>query len=136
LADTRTAAAQAAEASQKARALLGVRATVAYESAGSGIEVLLGAKTIAEFNESVQFMNSLAKMDVEAATQAEVTGRQADLAAAALEQALKERKALLDTLSSRQKQIEASITAQQSLIAQLEKEISAQELQQVMHQPA
>lgn len=136
LADTRTEAAQADEASKKARALLGARATVAYESAGSGIEVLLGAKTFAEFNESVQFMNSLARMDVEAATQAEVTGRQADLAAAALEQALKERKALLDTLSSRQQQIEASITAQQSLIAQLEKEISQQELQQVLHQPA
>src|SRR5438876_3023038 len=135
LADTRTEAAQAEEAAAKARALLGQRASAAYESVGSGIDVLLGATTFADFNERLQFANSLAKMDVDAASQAEVTQRAADLASARLQESLNERKDLLDTLSSRQKQIESSIADQQSLIDKLQKEITQEELQRVLSQP-
>jgi cell wall-associated NlpC family hydrolase len=136
LADTRAEATQAEEASRKARVLLGQRARAAYESVGSGIDVLLGATTFADFNERLQFANSLAKMDVDAAAQAEVTQREADVASARLQQSLTERKNLLDTLSSRQRQIESSIADQQSLINKLHKEISQQELQKVLSQPA
>jgi cell wall-associated NlpC family hydrolase len=135
LADTRTEADQAQEAAAKARALFGQRASAAYEGVGSGIDVLLGATTFADFNERLQFANNLAKMDVDAASQAEVTQREADLASARLQQSLKDRKDLLDTLSLRQKQIEASIADQQSLIDKLQKEITREELQKVLSQP-
>jgi cell wall-associated NlpC family hydrolase len=135
LTDTRAEAAQAQEAAAKARTLLGQRASAAYEGVGSGIDVLLGATTFADFNERLQFANSLAKMDIDAASQAEVTQREADLASARLQESLKERKDLLDTLASRQKQIETSIADQQSLIDQLQKEITKEELQKVLSEP-
>ncbi len=136
LSATRTEAVQARTAAEQARAVLAERARQAYEGAGSSLDVLLGATTFADFNERAQFASSLAKMNIDAATQAEVTGRAADLAGARLEQALQERKVLLDTLSTRQKQIEGSIADQQALIDQLEKEISQAELRQVLSQPA
>jgi cell wall-associated NlpC family hydrolase len=135
LADTRTEATQAQEAAAKARAILGQRASAAYEGVGSGIDLLLGATTFADFNERLQFANSLARMDIDAATQAEVTQREAQLASARLQQSLSERKDLLDTLSSRQEQIESSIADQQSLIDELQKEITQEELQRVLSQP-
>jgi cell wall-associated NlpC family hydrolase len=136
LAESRTEAAQAQGAADKAHALFAERARVAYESVGSGIDVVLGATTFADFNERVEFASSLARMDVDAATQAEVTGQRADEATARLRDDLAQRKTLLDTLAARQKDIESSITDQQALIDRLEKEISRQELQQVLKGPA
>jgi cell wall-associated NlpC family hydrolase len=135
LADAREQAIQSQRAADQARAQLGERARIAYEQTGSDLDVLLGATSFTEFNESLQFLESLTKLDADAATMADVTGRQAEVAAASLRQTLQERRDLLDTLNARQKQIEASIADQQALIRDLEKELTEQALQEVLSQP-
>jgi peptidoglycan DL-endopeptidase CwlO len=135
LADTREQAIQSQKAADQARTQLAERARIAYEEVGSDLDILLGSASFTDFTENAQFLNSLAKVDADAATKADVTGRVADLAAAELNQTLQERRDLLETLNARQKQIEASIADQQAMIRDLEKQLSAQALRAVLSQP-
>jgi peptidoglycan DL-endopeptidase CwlO len=135
LADTREAADLAQAAADRARATLNDRARAAYEGVGAGIDVLLGAASFTDFNESLVFLDQVAQMDVDAAARADTTRGQAQEAAARLRESLRQRRDLLDDMAAKQKDIEASIADQQALIDQLSKELTQQALQQVLSQP-
>src|SRR6266536_1829487 len=57
LADARTAAVLALADAAAAREVFGQRARLAYEGVGSGLDVVLGATTLSEFTDRLQFLN-------------------------------------------------------------------------------
>ncbi len=135
LSDARARAQQARSEAERARAYLANRARGAYEGVGAGIDVLLGATTISEFTDRVEFLNSVARDDVDAANRAEVAGQLAKAAAADLARALHHRQALVHTLDSRRNDIEAGIAQQNALVRRLEKELSRPAVQRIIGQP-
>ncbi|HEY3209063.1 MAG TPA: NlpC/P60 family protein [Actinomycetota bacterium] len=135
LADARARAQRARSEAQRARAYLSNRARGAYEGVGAGIDVLLGATTLSEFTDRVEFLNSVAREDVDAANRAEVAGQLAKVAAADLTQALHRRQALVRTLDARRSDIEAGIAQQNALIRQLEKELSKPVVRRIVALP-
>src|SRR5439155_23030416 len=136
LADARTAAVLALADAARARALFGERARQAYEGVGSGLDVVLGATTLSEFTDRLQFLNDVAQQDVDAAAQADATRLLAERASAQLQQAIQDRQSVLDTLASRKAEIQGAIAGQQALVKQLEKELSRQAVQRILSQPA
>jgi peptidoglycan DL-endopeptidase CwlO len=135
LADARARDAQARGQAERARAYFSERAKGAYEGVGAGIDVLLGATTLAEFTDRVEFLNSVARGDVDAATQAEVAGQQARLAAADLARSLQRRQALVRTLDDSRTNIEAGIREQTALIHRLEQALSRPVVRRIVAQP-
>jgi cell wall-associated NlpC family hydrolase len=135
LSDARARAQHARTEAQRARAYFSNRAKGAYEGVGAGIDVLLGATTLSEFTDRVEFLNSVARNDVDAATRAEVAGQLAKVAAADLAQALHRRQALVRTLDSRRIDIEAGIAQQNALIRRLERELSKPVVRRIVAQP-
>ena len=136
LGDAQAAADDAAALADKARTYFSMRAAQAYEGAGSEIDALLGAGTFSDFADRVEFLNSLAKDDVDAANQADVAGQRAREASRRLSAAVADRQALLERLSAGKAEIENGIAEQQGLISQLQDELSKQALAKVMNQPA
>jgi peptidoglycan DL-endopeptidase CwlO len=135
LADARARAGRAQAEAQQARAYFSGRARGAYEGVGSGIDVLLGATTLSEFTDRVEFLNSVAQGDVDAATRAQVAGQRARRATADLTRTLRQRQSLVRTLDSRRSDIEGGITAQTALIRELEKELSKPIVRKIVAQP-
>src|SRR6266536_3945966 len=135
LSDARARAEQARSEAERARAYFANRARGAYEGVGAGIDVLLDATTLSEFTDRVEFLNSVASDDVDAANRAEVAGQLAKAAATDLTQALHRRQALVQTLGSRRTDIEAGIAQQDALIRGLQKELSKAALQRIVEQP-
>jgi peptidoglycan hydrolase CwlO-like protein len=135
LADAQATADRAQADADRSRALLDLRVRTAYMEAGSEIDILLGATSLAEFAERMQFLSSLTERDTDYATQAEVQGREAELASASLADAVDARAALLQSIDEQKGSIESAIADQQSLIADLKKELTAQELAQVANDP-
>jgi cell wall-associated NlpC family hydrolase len=136
LADARTAAVLAQADATAARDLFGQRARLAYEGVGSGLDVVLGATTLSEFTDRLQFLNDVAQQDVDAAAQADATRVLAERASARLQQAIQDRQTVLDTLAARKAEIEGAIAGQQALVKQLAKELSRQAVQRMLSQPA
>jgi cell wall-associated NlpC family hydrolase len=128
LADAQRAASQAQAAAEAARAAFAGRARAAYEGAGSQLDILLGATSFQQFSDRLQFLNSVAKQDTDAAAQASVAREAAARAAAALSIAVRNHQADLQTLSARKADIQSSIAQQQSLIAQLRSQLAKQAL--------
>ena len=136
LADARTAAVLALADAAAARELFSQRARLAYEGVGSGLDVVLGATTLSEFTDRLEFLNDVAQQDVDAAAQADATRLLAERASAQLQQAIQDRQSVLDTLASRKAEIQGAIADQQALVKQLEKELSRQAVQRILSQPA
>jgi cell wall-associated NlpC family hydrolase len=88
---------------------------------GSQLDVLLGANSLTEFSDRLQFMGALAQSDADLATQAETAGQQARWAADQYSAALKERQATLDELTARKNDIVSGIADQQALYQTLNK---------------
>ena len=135
LSDARARAEQARSEAERARAYFANRARGAYEGVGAGIDVLLDATTLSEFTDRVEFLNSVARDDVDAANRAEVAGQLAKAAATDLTQALHRRQALVQTLGSRRTDIEAGIAQQDALIRRLQTELSRAAVQRIVAQP-
>jgi len=135
LADARTAAVLALADAARARALFGERARQAYEGVGSGLDVVLGATTLSEFTDRLEFLNDVAQQDVDAASQADATRLVAERASAVLQQATQDRQSILDTLAARKADIQAAIASQQDLVKRLEKELSKQAVARILSQP-
>jgi len=135
LADAQATAERAQADADKSRELLDLRVRTAYMEAGSEIDILLGATSLAEFAERMQFLSSLTERDTDYAAQAEVLGRGAELASASLADAVDARADLLKSLDEQKSSIESAIADQQSLIADLKQELTAQELAQVADDP-
>jgi len=136
LADARVAADRAHATAQRANETLGERARLAYEGAGSGIDVILGATTLTDFSDSLEFLNSVAQSDVDAAIQAEAAREAAARASAQLRMAVNDRIAALRVLSANRSQIESAIAAQQALVARLQKELSKPAVAKILSQPS
>ncbi|HMC36641.1 MAG TPA: hypothetical protein VKK30_02110, partial [Actinomycetota bacterium] len=92
--DAQAKAVAAAAAAGQARAQLAARAAAAYEGAGSEIDILLGSSSLSQFSERLEFLNAVARQDVDAATRAQVS-RQASLWAAQQLQAAAQRQSAL-----------------------------------------
>jgi hypothetical protein len=135
LADARARDLQARGEAERARAYFSARARGAYEGVGAGIDVLLGATTLAEFTDRVEFLNSVARGDMDAATQAEVAGQAARVAAADLSRTLRRRQALVRALDGSRTSIEAGILEQTALIGRLEKALSKPVVRRIVDQP-
>jgi len=136
LADARTTALLAQADAARARTLFGERARLAYEGVGSGIDVVLGATTLNEFTDRLQFLNDVAQEDIDAATQADAARLLAEQASARLQQAIQDRQTVLDTLTTRRAEIEGAISSQQALVRQLERELSKQAVERILSQPS
>jgi peptidoglycan DL-endopeptidase CwlO len=135
LSDARAKARQARAEAERARAYFSARARGAYEGVGSGIDVLLGATSLSEFSDRMEFLNSVARDDVDAATRAQVAGQRARRATTDLTQTLHRRQALVRTLDARRADIEKGIADQQALIRDLEKELSKPAVRRIVAQP-
>lgn len=135
LADSRARAQQARTEAEEARAYFSRRARSAYQGVGSGIDVLLGATSLSEFTDWMEFLNHVARDDVDAATHAQVAGQRARRATADLTRTLHRRQALVQTLDARRADIEKGIADQQGLIRELEKELSKPAVRRIVAQP-
>ena len=125
--------AQAAMASAKAE--LSAQAAQAYESQGSALSVVLGASSFSELSDRVQFLQTIAQQNVDAATTAEVAREQARRASERLSAASKEKQALVDQLASKQNQIQQGISQTQGLIHTIQKSLDSQAAQAAINNP-
>jgi cell wall-associated NlpC family hydrolase len=135
LADARGRAQRARAEAERARAYFSSRARGAYEGIGSGIDVLLGATTLSEFTDRMEFLNNVARGDVDAATRADVAGQRAREASTDLTRTLHRRQSLVRTLDARRTDIEGGIAQQTALIRRLEKELSKPAVRRIIAQP-
>jgi cell wall-associated NlpC family hydrolase len=124
LKDAASAAAAARADASAAQALLSKRAADAYENAGSTIDAILGASTFADFTDRIEFANSLAQQDADAASQAEIKRQEAVRTGRSLDQAIKRKQALLDSIGKQTADIKAGIADQQALVKQIETELA------------
>src|SRR5712691_161607 len=129
LADARAAADKAQAEADAARATLSARARMAYETAGSQLDVLLGATSLAQFSDRLEFIGRVAQQDTDAANQAMVTGQAASRAAATLGAAVQQRQAVLQSLATSKSQIQSGIAEQQGLIDELRHSLAKQALE-------
>lgn len=113
---------QARAAADRAIGELSDRAVAAYTGMGSQLDVLLGAESLTEFSDRLEFMGALAQSDADVATAAEAAGEKAGWAADRYEQAAADRQATLDALGARQTDIQAAINEQRSLYEQLDRD--------------
>ena len=135
LADARARAQRARAEAQQARAYFSGRARGAYEGVGSEIDVILGSTSLSEFSDRVEFLNSVAREDIDAATRAQITGERARQATADLTRTLRRRQGLVRTLDARRSDIEGGISEQTALIQELEKELSKPIVRRIVNQP-
>ena len=122
--DAALKAKQAAEAvAQKALAELDKRAVAAYTGMGSQLNVLLGAQSLTDFSDRLQFMGAMARDDADIATQAETAGQKAHWAADRYASLAKERQAVVDDLTKKKAAAEAAIAQQQATYDSLSKQL-------------
>jgi cell wall-associated NlpC family hydrolase len=113
---------QAAEA-QKALAALNQRAVEAYTGMGSQLNVLLGAQTLTDFSDRLQFMGAVASSDVDIANAALTAGQKAHWAAERYTSLVKQRQATVDDLTKKKAAAQAAIAQQQATYDSLSKQL-------------
>jgi peptidoglycan DL-endopeptidase CwlO len=136
LADAQRAASQAQAAADTARSAFAQRVRAAYEGAGSQLDILLGATSFQQFSDRLQYLNSVAQQDTDAAAQASVAQEVAERAGAALAVAVRNHQADVQTLAARKADIQTSIAQQNSLIAQLRSQLAKQALEAALARQA
>jgi cell wall-associated NlpC family hydrolase len=119
LAEAQHAKRQAEAEAARAMSDLSDRAVAAYTGMGSQLDVLLGAESLTEFSDRLQFMGALAQSDADLASTAETAGQQAKWAAGRYSEAVAARQTNLDELTSRKNDISAGIADQQALYEKL-----------------
>lgn len=119
----RTEMQQEQAAARQAQQEVAQSAATAYETSGSELSVILGSTSLSQLTDRVQFLQTLAQHDADAATRAKVAEQRARVASQRLSAALKQRKQILADLSRKKAQIQASIARQQSLVKKIEREI-------------
>src|SRR5918992_233910 len=95
------------------------RAVQAYLGTGSQVDGLLGAETIAEFSDRLEFMGAVAEGDAEIARQASNARQEAEWAAARFADTLVERKRQVASIEGQLDQLDSMIEEQASLYEQL-----------------
>jgi peptidoglycan DL-endopeptidase CwlO len=109
-------------ADRKARAAeerLAARAVQAYLGTGSQVDGLLGAESIAEFSDRLEFMGAVAEGDAEIARQASNARQEAEWAAARFADTLAERRRQVASIEDQLGRLDAMIDEQSSLYEQL-----------------
>ena len=124
LSDARDAAARSKAEAVAARDLLDRRAAVAYENTGSELEAILGATSLADFSDRIEFVTRLSQQNADAAARAEITRQQAIRAQRRLNDALAQQQSLLVSIRSQTSQIHSAISQQEALVKQIEVELA------------
>ena len=115
---------QTAEAeAQKALAALNQRAVEAYTGMGSQLNVLLGAQTLTDFSDRLQFMGAVASSDVDIANAALTAGQKAHWAAERYASLVKQRQATVDDLARKKAAAQSAIAEQQATYDSLSKQL-------------
>ena len=112
-------------AEQKARAAegrLAERAVHAYVGTGSQVDSLLGAESVAEFSDRLEFMGAVAESDTEIAIEAKNARQEADWAADRYAHATAERERQVAAIQDQLDQLDSMIADQAALYDQLNKD--------------
>ena len=104
---------------QAATGRLEQRAVQAYVGTGSQVDGLLGAESIAEFSDRLEFMGAVAEGDAEIARAASNARQEADWAADRFADTLKEREHQVATIETQLDRLDSMIDEQASLYQQL-----------------
>jgi cell wall-associated NlpC family hydrolase len=104
---------------QTAEGRLAKRAVQAYVGTGSQVDGLLGAESIAEFSDRLEFMGAVAEGDAELARTASNARQEADWAADRFADTLSERKRQVATIENQLDRLDSMIEEQASLYEQL-----------------
>lgn len=123
LAQARDEMQQQQAAARQAQQEVAQSAATAYETSGSELSVILGSTSLSQLTDRVQYLQTLAQHDADAATRAKVAEQQARVASQRLAAAVQQRKQILAQLNQKKAQIEASISHQQTLVKKIEREI-------------
>jgi cell wall-associated NlpC family hydrolase len=116
------ARAQSESAERKAKAAesrLAKRAVQAYLGTGSQVEGLLGAESIAEFSDRLEFMGAVAEGDARIAREATNARQEADWAADRYAATKKERQRKVNAIEGQLNQLDSMIDEQASLYQEL-----------------
>ncbi len=107
-----------------AQRLLSARAAEAYEGTGSALEALLGATSLADFSDRLEFVNRLAQQDADIASRAEVKRQESLRAQDRLNSAVSRQQQALRDIRSRTAEIKSGIAQQEALVKQIEQELA------------
>lgn len=119
LAETRAQREAAERQAQVAEERLADRAVQAYLGTGSQVDGLLGAESIAEFSDRLEFMGAVAEGDAQIARQAHNARQQADWAADRFAETLAERQKQVAAIENQLDRLDSMIDEQASLYEQL-----------------
>jgi cell wall-associated NlpC family hydrolase len=119
LAETRSQREAAEAQARVAEGRLADRAVQAYLGTGSQVDGLLGAESIAEFSDRLEFMGAVAEGDAQIARQAHNARQQAEWAADRFAETLAERKRQVGAIENQLDRLDSMIGEQASLYEQL-----------------
>jgi cell wall-associated NlpC family hydrolase len=119
LAEARSQREAADRKARTAEERLAERAVQAYLGTGSQVDGLLGAESIAEFSDRLEFMGAVAEGDAEIARQASNARQEAEWAAARFADTLVERKRQVASIEGQLDRLDSMIDEQASLYEQL-----------------
>jgi cell wall-associated NlpC family hydrolase len=109
----------AEQQAQRAESRLATRAVQAYVGTGSQVDGLLGAESIAEFSDRLEFMGAVAEGDAEIARTASNARQEADWASDRFAATLSERQRQVATIENQLDRLDSMIGEQASLYEQL-----------------
>jgi cell wall-associated NlpC family hydrolase len=119
LAEARELSAEAERKARTAEGRLARRAVQAYVGTGSQVDGLLGAESIAEFSDRLEFMGAVAEGDAEIARAASNARQEADWAADRFADTRTERQRQVATIEGQLDRLDAMIEEQASLYEEL-----------------
>jgi cell wall-associated NlpC family hydrolase len=122
LAEARDQRAVAERKARTAEGRLAQRAVQAYVGTGSQVDGLLGAETIAEFSDRLEFMGAVAEGDAEIARAASNARQEADWAADRFADTLAERQRQVASIQGQLDRLDSMIEEQASIYEQLNQE--------------
>ena len=109
----------AEQQAQRAESRLATRAVQAYVGTGSQVDGLLGAESIAEFSDRLEFMGAVAEGDAEIARTASNARQEADWASDRFAATLNERQRQVATIENQLDRLDSMIGEQASLYEEL-----------------
>jgi cell wall-associated NlpC family hydrolase len=116
---------EAESEAEEAEAQLAERAVQAYVGTGSELDGLLGASSIGEFSDKLEFMGALAENDATLALAAKNARQEAQWAAGRYRALLAERRAQVERMQDQLDRLDRMIDAQQALAEKLDSQRSA-----------
>jgi cell wall-associated NlpC family hydrolase len=100
---------------------LNANASRAYRGVGSQIAELFDSASLADFSDRLEFIGSMAQADSDLAVEAEAAQQEARWTAAELAATAEERQGIVDSLASKQDQIESRVAEARALFQELDR---------------